>query len=320
MENLNRAYLKARRGKNDTGEVLRFTYYLEPELLKLQRELREGTYQTGEYRNFVIHEPKERLISALPFRDRVVHHAIHNVIEPIFDGAFIYDSYACRTGKGTHNGADRLQNFLRNPRNKYALKCDISKYFPSVDHDVLKSAIRKRISDSRLLRLLDRIIDSVPKGIPIGNLTSQVFANICLNELDYFVKHKLRVRHYIRYMDDFVILHESKQELQKIRARITSHLKNLKLEMHPKKNVIFPTTLGVDFLGYRIFPEHRLARKSTVKRFLHGINIKIRKYDKGEIGFGKLMESFNSWNAYLDHADTYNLRMSLYSNYFKNVI
>jgi retron-type reverse transcriptase len=320
LENLYKAYLKARKGKNDMAEVIRFTYYLEHELIKLHEQLIDGTYNMGRYRNFKVHEPKERLISALPFRDRVVHHAIHSVIEPIFDKIFIYDSYACRTGKGTHNGMERLRIFMGKRKNRYALKCDISKYFQSVDHSALKSMIRRKISDDNLLELLDRIIDSVPKGIPIGNLTSQLFANVCLNDLDYFVKHELRMKCYVRYMDDFIILHESKQELHIIKMKIKSHLHEIGLELHRKKAIVFPATLGVDFLGYRIFADYRLARKSTLKRFLRRVKTKIRKYGCEKIEFEKLMESFNSWNAYMDHADTHNLKMSLYSNYFKNIM
>ena len=320
LKNLHKAYLKARKGKSNIEEVARFTYKLEPELLALQKELKEGIYQEGKYRNFIIYEPKERLISALPFRDRVVHHAIYNVIEPIFDRSFIYDSYACRTGKGTHRGVDRVQIFLKKFKNSYCLKCDISKYFLSVDHEVLKSAICKKIRDDKLIKLLNKIIDSVPEGIPIGNLTSQLFANIFLNQLDYFVKQELKVKYYIRYMDDFIILHESKQELHKIKLEIKIHLKKIKLKMHTKKNNIFPTNLGIDFLGYRIFNNYRLARKSTIKRFLFQIKIKIRKYNLNEIEFKKLMESFNSWYAYLNHGDTYNLKKDLFKRYFKNVM
>jgi len=320
LENLYKAYLKARKGKNDMAEVLEFTYYLEQKLINLQGQLIDGTYNMGKYRNFKVYEPKERLISALPFRDRVVHHAIHNLIEPIFDKIFICDTYACRKGKGTHKGVEKLQGLLRKQKNRYALKCDISKYFQSVDHDVLKSIIRRKISDDRLLELLDKIIDSVTKGIPIGNLTSQLFANVCLNEMDYFIKHELRVKCYIRYMDDFIILHESKQELHKIKTGIKSFLEKQNLTLHPKKAIVFPVTLGIDFLGYEVFGSHRRARKSTIKRFLRRIRVRITKYNLQEMEFDKLMESFNSWNAYMDNADTHNLKMSLYSNYFKNIM
>lgn len=333
-ETLYHAYLKARRGKTNLAEVLKFTYNLEDELSKLQYELKNQTYKTGKYRHFVIFEPKERKISALPFRDRIVHHAICSVIEPIFEKKFIYDSYACRKGKGTHAGANRLQKFLRK-NNNYVLKCDVSKYFPSVNHEILKKIIREKIADKKLLWLLDNIIDSSEKGnqrfscfprsaqekgIPIGNLTSQLFANIYLNELDEFVKYELRIKYYLRYMDDFVILHESKQEIHKIKEKIKLFLISIRLTLHPKKVHVFPATLGIDFLGYRIFNNHRLVRKSTVKRFLKTVKRKIKKYDLEVMNFDKLMESFNSWEAYMSHGDSYALKNNLYSRYFKNVM
>ncbi len=320
-ETLHNAYLKARRGKNKFPEVIRFNYNLEEELSKLQYELQNQTFKTGKYRHFVIFEPKERKISALPFRDRIIHHAVHSVIEPIFETKFIYDSYACRKTKGTHAGADKLQKFIRKSGNNYyVLKCDVSKYFPSVNHEILKKVIRKKIADEKLLLLLDNIIDSIEKGIPIGNLTSQLFANIYLNELDEFVKYELKIKFYIRYMDDFVILQESKQELHKIKEKIKLFFVSIKLTLHPKKANIFPVTLGIDFLGYKIFNNHRLVRKSTVKRFLKTVQRKIKKYDLEIISFDKLMESFNSWEAYMSHGNSYQLKNSLYPRYFKNVM
>lgn len=377
LKNLYNAYLKARRGKNNTAEVLKFTYNLENELLKLQHELRSQTYKTGKYKHFLIFEPKERKISALPFRDRVVHHAICSVIEPIFEKKFIYDSYACRKGKGTHAGADRIQRFIRKAKdNSYALKCDVSKYFPSIDHEILKKIIRGKIADKKLLRLLDKIVDSSASekpdcsdfkeqtqtslnkslqsalcqidnnsaakpncsGIPIGNLTSQFFANIYLNELDEYIKYELRIRYYVRYMDDFVILHESKKYLHEVKEKVRLFFISMRLTLHPKKANIFPVASGVDFLGYRIFNNHRLVRKSTVKRFLKNVKGKLKKYDYGStdstapevknisednqkpFNFDKLMESFNSWEAYMSHGDSYNLKKSLHERYFKNVM
>ncbi len=320
-DNLYSAYLKARRGKTKLAEVLKFTYNLESELSNLQYELENHIYETGEYRHFIIFEPKERKISALPFRDRVVHHAVYFVIEPIFEKKFISDSYACRKRKGTHAGVKKLQKFIRKTDDTYyVLKCDVSKYFYSVNCEILKKVIRKKIADEKLLELLDNIIDSADEGIPIGNLTSQLFANIYLNELDEFVKYELKIKYYIRYMDDFILLHESKQKLQKLKEEIRLFLVSIKLTLHPKKANIFPVTLGVDFLGYRIFNNHRLIRKSTVKRFLKTVKIKIKKYELEDINFNKLMESFNSWEAYLDYGDSYKLKNSLYRRCFGNVM
>ncbi len=335
FENLYKAYLKARRGKMNKKEVLEFTYNLENELLKLQYELKNHTYKTGKYRHFIIFEPKKRIISALPFRDRIVHHAICNVIEPIIDKTFIYDSFACRKGKGTHAGADRIQKFIRKAKNCYVLKCDVSKYFPSVNHEILKQIIRKKITDKELLQLLDQIVDSPNqgtfdemqeaqnsgnKGIPIGNLTSQLFANLYLNEMDKYVKYTLKIRYYIRYMDDFIIMHKSKAYLHEIKEKVRLFFISMELTMHPKKANVAPIVLGIDFLGYKIFNNHKLVRKSTVKRFLRNIKIKIKDYDADVISFDKLLESFNSWVAYMDYGNSYNLQKSLNERCFKNVM
>ncbi len=322
FENLYESYLKARRGKNDSGEVLKFTYSLENNLITLQKELQNQTYKTGHYRHFTVFEPKKREISALPFRNRVVHHAICGVIEPIFEETFIFDSYACRKSKGTHAGANRLQGFLRkNTKGSFALKCDIKHYFPSVDHKTLKKMLRDKIADKKLLALLDHLVDSSgeEKGIPIGNLTSQLFANIYLNKLDRFAKQELKAKHYIRYMDDFVLLCSSKKQLQCWKGQIKQFLHSIKLEFSGKKTNVFPICRGIDFLGYRLFAFHRLIRKSTVKRFLQGIKAKIRHYLSKEISFEKLMESFNSWEAYLVHGNSHALKKSIYRGCFKNV-
>ena len=176
-----------------------------------------------------------------------------------------------------------------------------------------------KIADKRLLQLLDNIIDSSEKGIPIGNLTSQLFANIYLNELDEYVKYELKISYYVRYMDDFIILHESKAYLHEIKEKIILFFVSMRLTLHPKKANIFPITLGVDFLGYRIFNNHRLARKSTVKRFLKNVKIKLKKHESGIINFDKLMESFNSWESYMSYANSHALKKSLYEEYFKNI-
>jgi len=322
FENLYESYLKARRGKNDSGEVLKFTYCLENNLIALQKELQSQTYRTGKYRHFTVFEPKKREISALPFRDRVVHHAVCGIIEPIFEETFIFDSYACRKGKGTHAGANRMQSFLRkNAKDSFALKCDIKHYFPSVDHKTLKKMLRDKIADKKLLALLDHLVDSSggEKGIPIGNLTSQLFANVYLNKLDRFVKQKLKAKHYIRYMDDFIMLSNSKKQLQCWKGQIMQFLHSIKLEFSKKKTNVFPISTGVDFLGYMLFAFHRLIRKSTVKRFLQGIKAKIRHYISKEISFEKLMESFTSWEVYLGHGNSHALKKSIYRSCFKNV-
>jgi len=227
FENLHAAYLKACRGKRYSADVLKFTARLEENLIDLQNHLIWKTYKPSPYRYFTVYEPKERLIAALPFRDRVLHHALCNIIEPIFERSMIYDSYACRAGQGVLAGVNRTTKFLRRARRKwgriYCLKGDIAKFFPSIDHEILKKIIGRRIACKDTLDLIDIIIDSSesPRGLPIGNLTSQLWANAYLNELDHFCKETLRIELYIRYMDDFVIFRPDKQLLQTTLREIT---------------------------------------------------------------------------------------------------
>lgn len=271
LENLIGAYRRARRGKGEREEVARFGWNLEKNLLELRTRLLGGTYAHGPYRKFIVSDSKRRKIKAAPFRDRVVHQAMVAALEPAFEKRFIFDSYACRVGKGTHAGIARFERFARVSR--YALMMDISKYFASIDHSILFSLLSPKIRDERMLALCRIVIESSEetpgKGIPIGNLTSQLFANVYLDELDQYVKHGLRVRRYARYMDDFVLLHDDKLHLHELRQQITDFLATrLHLTVHPKKAQIEPVESGVNFLGFRIFLHHRLLRASTVKRFV----------------------------------------------------
>jgi retron-type reverse transcriptase len=324
FENLYAAYHDARASKRYRSSILKFGYRLEKNLVTLRRDLANKTYRHGGYREFVINDSKKRLIKAAPFRDRVVHHAVCNIIEPIFERSFIYDSYACRNGKGTHAAVLRLEHFIRSLRGgdvlkkdgatianlsaSYCLKCDISKYFNSVDHDVLFSLLKREISDEDILWLLHEILESNPQGIPIGNLTSQLFANVYLSELDNFVKRELHERYYLRYMDDFLILSADKKHLREIKILITAFLRDrLKLTMHPKKAEIFPIDRGIDFLGYVLRDGKRFLRKSTVERF-----IKKRKRYATLAKSGKITEEFfenavASWRGYAAFARSYKL-------------
>jgi retron-type reverse transcriptase len=312
FENLYSAYLKARRCKRYRKEVLIFSRNVEEELLTLQEEISLGTYTTGRYRRFLVFEPKKREISALPFRDRVVHHAIHSIIEPLFERRFIFDSYGCRVGKGTHAGSARLVNFLRRAQRVwgvvYCMKADISKFFPSVDHEALKKIIRRTIRCNRTLHLIEEIIDSIPggKGIPIGNLTSQLFANVYLDELDHFIKEKLRVKFYIRYMDDFVILNEDKIRLHKWKSDIETFLKEeLRLNFNAKTS-IFPISQGVDFLGYRTWPTHKLLRKRSVIGMRRKLKKLSERYRKGTVTLKDIRPVIASWLGHAKHANSYN--------------
>jgi retron-type reverse transcriptase len=314
-ENIYRAYLLARRNKRYHGDVLAFTADLGGNLACLQKRLMTKTYKTGAYKHFTVQEPKMRQVAALPFADRVVHHALCNIIEPVFERVFIHDSYACRIGKGVLSGVKRTTQFLRAVTREcppaYCLKCDISKYFPSIDHETLKQIIRKKISCRDTLWLISEIIDSTgaQKGIPIGNLTSQLFANIYLNELDHYMKDGLGVRYYVRYMDDFIILDPRKSYLHDLLDKIAMFLREkLKLSLN-RKTQIFPVKQrAIDFLGYRIWPDHRLLRKRNVKRMKRKIKAMMKGYAEGRIHIEDLRAIVMSWLGHAKHADTWRLR------------
>lgn len=322
FSNLYCAYLKARRGKRYRPEVLQFTARLEENLLHLRRELVAHTYRTGPYRRFIVYEPKRRRVAALPFRDRIVQHALCNVIEPIWEPRFIYHSYACRAGKGTHAGADQVTRYLRQVRRNhdqaYVLKADIHRYFPSVDHQVLLSILQHHIRCSHTIDLITEILasgDKTGRGIPIGNLTSQLFANIYLNHLDQFVKRHLHIPHYVRYMDDFIVVHHDKPTLWSWRYEITNFLKNtLCLELNPK-TAVFPEARGVDFLGYRIWRTHRLLRKRSIRQMRRKFKAFQRGYVTGEIPLDHIGASIASWVGHAKHANTYNLRRKMFAQF-----
>ncbi len=314
FEALYNGCLRARRGKRYNPEVLRFSERLEENLITLQNELIWHMYETGRYHTFYIYEPKKRMVAALPFRDRVVQHAAVAALTPIFEARFIADSYACRVGKGTHAGADRAQHLLRKVQRRqgrvYVFKADIHHYFASVNHTILKGLLRQRIADPDTLWLLNQIIDSVPgpAGIPIGNLTSQLFANIYLHALDEFVKYELREIDYIRYMDDFIIIHHNKNHLREIRPQVECFLdRELKLALNDKTQV-FPVARhhgrALDFLGYKIWPTHRRLRKGSVCRMRR----KIALAKKGLFAEASLKRSLASWTGHASHADTYTLQ------------
>lgn len=321
FESLHNAFLKARKGKRENIEVQRFELNLEENLIQLQNELIWGMYKTGEYRKFKVYEPKERDVAALPFRDRVVQHSILSVIEPIWEGRFIYDSYACRVGKGAHKGADRAQSMmrqvLRNHGELYVFKADISKFFYSIDHEITKQLIRKRISCKKTLDLLDEIIDSSGGGVglPIGNLTSQLFANMYLHELDEFAKHTLREKYYVRYMDDFCTFHHNKDHLRHIRIDVERFLfEKLKLKTNAKTQ-IFKVAVhqgqALDFLGYRMWVTHRRIRKSSISRIHRKIRFMKKCYESETITADRIRASITSWLAHASHAQSFGLQKSI---------
>ncbi len=316
--NVQKAYNKARRGKRYRKEVLIFTKDKEENLQAVQEDILSVAYKPSEYRYFKVYEPKERQIMALPFYDRVVQHAINNVLEPIFDKRFISQSYACRKGKGMHGASDTLQEWLYEWQKfhpdepLYAIKADIHHYFQSISHDVLKAEIRKVIKDAAVLELLDIIIDHNGNmadgvGIPVGNLTSQLFANIYLDALDQFIKHKLGAKYYIRYMDDFIILSPDKEQLRCWLAEIEEFLRDeLRLELNPKTTILAAKN-GIDFVGYKHRATHRKVRRDSIKR----IKRTIKKCESGKITTEQLRKSITSWTGHAGHADSYNLRKKI---------
>ncbi len=328
--NLWRSARKACCGKRFRPGVGQFHYDLESQLLRLHRELSEKTYRPGAYHTFYIYEPKQRLISAAPYRDRVVHHALTGRLEPIFERSFIFDSYACRRGKGTHAAVDRCQQFAR--RYRYVLKADIRKFFPSIDHEILKQFVARKIKDPDVMWLVRLIIDhSNPqepvvhwfpgddlftpserrRGLPIGNQTSQFFSNIYLDPLDHFIRDRLAVGGYVRYVDDFLVFSDDKRDLADVRDRIAEFLVGLRLRLHPRKNVIFPVNQGIRFLGYRVFPTHRLLVKENVRRFRRRVRKMQEKYAEAELTSDQVSRRLASWLGHARQANTYTLTKRL---------
>ena len=322
-KNLVLAWKKARKGKTKKDYVIEFELDLGRNLLKLHEELKNETYSPLPLETFILRDPKTRIISKADFRDRIVHHALCNAIEPIFDKTFIYDSCANRKGKGTSFAIKRFDKFKRkvtkNLTSKaYCLKADIKHYFKEINHKILLKIIKRKITCKKTIKLIKKIILTKEKrGLPLGNLTSQFFANVYLNELDYFVKHKLKSKHYLRYVDDFMILSKSKIQLNAWKKEVIIFLKQeLILELHPDKSKIVNLSKGIDFVGFRNFYHYKLLRKRN-KRNIQG---KIELFEGGEISQEKFMKILQGWNAYANQANSYNLRKSflqLHLNLFK---
>ena len=330
LENLIAAAHAALRGKRMRMPGAAFLADFEKEVVLLHEELWAGSYRHGGYTYFTIHEPKERLVAAAPFRDRVVHHAIVRVIEPIFENRFIEDSFACRRGKGTHAAMRRAAEFAR--RFRYALKCDVRKYFPSIDHGVLVGLLQRVIADKRLMALIQAILEThadgqrqewpvggdlldvriQKRGLPIGNLTSQFFANVYLNPLDHFVKHELQVKGYVRYMDDFLLFGDDRGTLRRQGREVYGKLAELQLEMHPDKYRLLPTSCGVDFAGYVVFTDGRIRiRSSSVRRFDRRHKNLLWDLRCRRTKAARITQSVRAWVAHAEHAQSYGLRRSV---------
>lgn len=322
QDNLFLAYRKARKHKTKKQYVVDFEKNLLGNLALLRRDLLSGAYAPKPLVHFIIHEPKTRRISKSDFRDRIVHHALCHIIEPIFEKSFICDSFANRIGKGTLNAIKRFDYFKRkasknNASSCYALKADIKKYFDTVSHAILLKIIGTRICDKNVLLLAQKIIENCDlhqqgKGMPLGNLTSQFFANVYLNELDQFVKHKLKARYYLRYVDDFIILHANKTILSNWNTKIDVFLKeNLEVCLHTEKSKIIRLGERLNFLGFRIFYAHKLLKKSNIKNFHLKYAFLRKEYALQRISYDKIYNSLEGWFAYAKNANTHKLRRKI---------
>jgi len=332
FENLYLAFRKARKGKRGRHEVAAFELDLEANLFQLQEELAAHTYTPGLYRNFYIRERKLRLISAAPFRDRVVHHALCRVLDPIWERRFIHDTYACRTDKGTHRALDRCEHFAR--RYPFVLQCDVHQFFPAIDLGILRGKLARLIRDDEVLWLIDGILDGGagvlapmyemewfpgddllaplrPRGLPIGNLTSQTWANVYLDSLDHFVKRELKCAAYLRYCDDFLLFGDDKTQLHAWKDAVQAHLNGLRLALNWRRSTVYPTHTGIPFLGFRIFPTHRRLRADNVHLARRRLRANRDACRAGQMSRGKFRESLLAWLAHAGHGDTYRLRKAM---------
>lgn len=279
-------------------DVQEFGWTLEDEIFRLHEDLKSGTYVHGPYESFYVCDPKRRHIHKPAVRDRLVHHAVVRVIDPLFDPTFIFDVWSCRKGKGTHEAVRRFQKFAwklsrNDTRTVWVLKLDIQKFFQNVDQGALLAILSRTIVDDRAMALLKNILGSFPKGIPLGNLTSQLFANVYMNELDRFVKHELRMHSYLRYCDDFVLLHQDPKALESALPRVRSFLiGRLRLLLHPDKIIIGRYNRGINFLGFVCFPHYRILRTKTKRRLLKRIN---RNNVASYIGLLRHCRSWGIW-------------------------
>lgn len=333
-KNLLLAFERASKGRTKKSYVLEFQKNLKQNILELRTELIFHSYRPEPLVTFILHDPKSRKISKSHFRDRIVHHAICNIIGPFFEREFIYDSYANRIGKGALKAIQRFDKYQRkvsknNTRKCFVLKADIKTYFESVDISILIQIIEKKIKDKKVIWLIKRVLRNYignifGKGMPLGNLTSQFFANVYMNELDQFVKHKLQVKYYLRYVDDFVILHNNKITLDEYKENIVLFLRDfLALDLHPTKSKITFLRRGISFLGFRIFPWHKLLKKSNIKKYTRKLDEYKEFYKEGIITYDNIYNSFQGWQGYVSHGDTYKLRTKVRKRielYFPNEV
>lgn len=306
IENLLIAWKEFEKGKKSRKDVQIFSMRLMDNIFSLHNDLLNHTYKHGDYQAFKINDPKPRDIHKASVRDRLLHHAIYRILYPFFDKTFISDSYSCRNNKGTHKAINKFRSYSykvskNNTKSCYVLKCDIRKFFANIDHEILVDILKEYIPDENIIELLKNVIDSFNAkpnvGLPLGNLTSQIFVNIYMNKFDQFAKHKLKVKHYIRYADDFVIFSEDNKYLENQILEISEFLKKeLKLKLHPDKIFIKTLSSGVDFLGWVHFANHRILRTTTKRRMMR----KIQKNPKPE--------TLNSYLGLLKHGNTQKIK------------
>jgi retron-type reverse transcriptase len=324
-------------GKRSRSDVARFLFHLEPKVCALQRELENGSYVPGPYRAFWIRDPKPRMISAAPFRDRVVHHALTRVLEPVFEPRFTDFSFASRKGFGQHAALDQARAACG--RYRFVLKADIRKYFPSIDHFILKQLLRRYVKCERTLALASLIVDSsnaqeesnfyfpgddlfTPferrRGLPIGNQTSQFLSNVYLNALDHFVLRDLQPGLYLRYVDDFVLFGEDERALTQMRVAIGDFLAGLRLTLHEGKSRVYRCQDGVTFLGWRLFPSRTRLPRPQVVRARRRLEKLARRFHRGEIDFSDVSARINAWLGHVKWGDTAGLRRTLLSRFILN--
>jgi Reverse transcriptase (RNA-dependent DNA polymerase) len=329
LPHLLHAFQRAAQGKRRKIDVAAFEFQLMDRLLQLQQELLHGHYTPGPYTHFFIHEPKRRKISAAEFRDRVVHHALCNIIEPRFERVFIPDSFANRIGKGTHRSIDRLQYFCR--RYSYVLRCDIRQHFASIDHAILQKSLHKLVWEPDIMALIEKIMaggcdvladeyDMVwfpgddllavcrPRGLPIGNLTSQFWSNCYLHSFDLFVKRELGCRGYLRYVDDFALFSNNKQQLWHWKTAIASRLAALRLTMHKRTAQVLPTASGVPWLGFVVYPGFHKVKSRKVRHTTRRLQQRYQAYRDGEMSFAEFDASVQGWINHVRFADSWGLR------------
>jgi len=334
FENLHEAARRAALGKRQRPDVAGFLMDLETELVCLRRELESGKYQPGPYREFLVHEAKQRLISAAPFRDRVIHHALTQVLEPVFERRFTGDSYACRVGMGVHKALERTKRAVADY--PYVLKCDVRRYFASVDHEILKRLLARVIKCKPSLDLAERIIDgwnspeetgwyfpgdnlftplSRRRGLPLGNQTSQFFANVYLNPLDHFVIQELRPECYIRYVDDFVLFGASKGTLGEMKEAIEKFLEELRIGIHARKSHVRHCGEGIVFLGWRLSPGRTRLVRGNVTRFRGRLRDMRREFQHGALGRDDIQKRIQAWIGHARCGDTWRLRRQIFAGF-----